>query len=515
MPPQVTTQTMVEEEKPAYLRATGTHTTTKVSCGVKQLKDNGRRYTLAEVGAHSTKDDCWIVIEGMVFDVTALLPNHPGGHLPIVSVAGRDVTQLFYSFHPKRVGDYHLHKYYKGQLQDTKEFPITKDKIESDFAELQHTLVANGLFEHSPAFFIKQCVRNTLILVMAWCCVLYGPSVAGPEWAYSVQVLLGGFLLGLYWQQSAFMGHDLGHSAVTYDSKWDYYIGLVLGNFCTGISVGWWKDNHYTHHVVTNSVTHDPDIQHPPIMAVSELLYDRRHKGGKPIVSHYYGPSVDMDFTQGAAKKLVGYQAYLFYPIMAVARFNLYVQSYMFILGSYIGGKFADRKPANRGAELVAMTGFVAWVSLMFSYISWEDGRLTFILLSHAVAGLLHVQIVLSHFSLAAYEGVMYGDPATGKVASKLESWPAIQLAGTLNVDCPTWMDWFHGGLQFQSEHHLFPKIPRHNLRAASKYIRAFAKDNDLPYISLSFWDANVRTFEHLRKHGCKISEVLDEAVSG
>ena len=57
-------------------------------------------------------------------------------------------------------------------------------------------------------------------------------------------------------------------------------------------------------------------------------------------------------------------------------------------------------------------------------------------------------------------------------------------MAGTLNVDCPTWMDWFHGGLQFQSEHHLFPKIPRHNLRAASKYIRAFAKDNDLPYIS-------------------------------
>ena len=38
----------------------------------------------------------------------------------------------------------------------------------------------------------------------------------------------------------------------------------------------------------------------------------------------------------------------------------------------------------------------------------------------------------MSHFSLAAYEGVMYGDPATGKVASKLESWPAIQCVHLL-----------------------------------------------------------------------------------
>ena len=39
------------------------------------------------------------------------------------------------------------------------------------------------------------------------------------------------------------------------------------------------------------------------------------------------------------------------------------------------------------------------------------------------------------------------------------------QLKGSLDVDCPPWMDWFHGGLQFQVEHHLWPKIPRHNLR--------------------------------------------------
>ena len=40
-----------------------------------------------------------------------------------------------------------------------------------------------------------------------------------------------------------------------------------------------------------------------------------------------------------------------------------------------------------------------------------------------------------------------------------------MQLNGTMDIDCPAWMDWFHGGLQFQTEHHLFPRWPRHKLR--------------------------------------------------
>ena len=38
-----------------------------------------------------------------------------------------------------------------------------------------------------------------------------------------------------------------------------------------------------------------------------------------------------------------------------------------------------------------------------------------------------------------------------------------------MDWSCPPWMDWFHGGLQFQIEHHIFPRAPRHRLRAISK----------------------------------------------
>ncbi|KAF3031816.1 hypothetical protein E8E12_001790 [Didymella heteroderae] len=41
------------------------------------------------------------------------------------------------------------------------------------------------------------------------------------------------------------------------------------------------------------------------------------------------------------------------------------------------------------------------------------------------------------------------------------------QLRTTINVECPEWLDWFYGALQFQAVHHLFPRLPRHNLRRA------------------------------------------------
>ena len=54
-----------------------------------------KTYTLEEVSAHNQESDCWIVIEGMVLDVTAYLPKHPGGGHHIFQYAGQDCTGDF------------------------------------------------------------------------------------------------------------------------------------------------------------------------------------------------------------------------------------------------------------------------------------------------------------------------------------------------------------------------------------------------------------------------------------
>lgn len=51
-------------------------------------------YTLAEIATHTTPDDCWMVIEGTVYDVSNFGSRHPGGDA-IYEGCGIDATTLF------------------------------------------------------------------------------------------------------------------------------------------------------------------------------------------------------------------------------------------------------------------------------------------------------------------------------------------------------------------------------------------------------------------------------------
>ncbi|KAF4649364.1 hypothetical protein FOL47_002151, partial [Perkinsus chesapeaki] len=59
--------------------------------------------TMDEVAKHTTEDDCWIVINGEVLDVTDFLPKHPGGKMAILTFAGKDASKEFNMIHPAGV----------------------------------------------------------------------------------------------------------------------------------------------------------------------------------------------------------------------------------------------------------------------------------------------------------------------------------------------------------------------------------------------------------------------------
>merc|ERR1719390_269966 len=60
-------------------------------------------FTLDEVAKHVTKEDCWVVVDGDVLNVTKFLPDHPGGELAILTFAGKDATAEFNMIHPPDV----------------------------------------------------------------------------------------------------------------------------------------------------------------------------------------------------------------------------------------------------------------------------------------------------------------------------------------------------------------------------------------------------------------------------
>ena len=65
--------------------------------------DSAGGFTVEEVKKHNTKDDCWVIIDGKVLDVTSFLPDHPGGEKAILLYAGRDATEEFNMLHDPKV----------------------------------------------------------------------------------------------------------------------------------------------------------------------------------------------------------------------------------------------------------------------------------------------------------------------------------------------------------------------------------------------------------------------------
>ncbi|EIE22578.1 fatty acid/sphingolipid desaturase [Coccomyxa subellipsoidea C-169] len=251
-------------------------------------------------------------------------------------------------------------------------------------------------------------------------------------------VVPGALLLSLFWQQLALVGHDVGHNQILRTRSLDSMIGIGITLFL-GASVQWWKYNHNTHHVTPNSSEHDPDIQHLPFFALSNQFF-------RNLRSTFY--QATMVFDNAVTKMMISVQHYTFLPMMLVARFGFYAMSTFHLLAK---GRPAIYKPF----EVAAFLGFFTWyLALCFCLPTWTE-RILFFVISHACFGIIN-----------------------------------LQMAATNNVSCPEWMDWFHGGLQYQIEHHLYPDLPRHHLRAASAYVRPMCAKLGIKYHSPTFFQA-------------------------
>jgi fatty acid desaturase len=58
------------------------------------------------------------------------------------------------------------------------------------------------------------------------------------------------------------------------------------------------------------------------------------------------------------------------------------------------------------------------------------------------------------------------------------------------------------GGLNYQIEHHLFPSMPRPNLRRAQVLIEAFCHQQGLPYCQTSLAGSYAQALRHLNAVG-------------
>ncbi|GAB4027871.1 MAG: hypothetical protein Fur0011_6870 [Candidatus Microgenomates bacterium] len=80
------------------------------------------KYSMAELSTHNNKEDCWLLLNGKIYDVTPYVESgfHPGKD-SILMGCGKDATEIFNN-RPNGSGSHSerarkmLSKYYKGEL---------------------------------------------------------------------------------------------------------------------------------------------------------------------------------------------------------------------------------------------------------------------------------------------------------------------------------------------------------------------------------------------------------------
>ena len=239
--------------------------------------------------------------------------------------------------------------------------------------------------------------------------------------------------------------------------------------------------------LLIHSAGSDPDIEHLPFFAnTPEFL--------KSIYSSYYGRTLPLDFL---ARAVIPFQHYLFYIILSLARFNLYRLSYAHLISTIISPKRRNSFPWHWWLEIGGLCIFYYWYTAVLGGIPDWSTRIAYVLITNIVPSPLHVQVshplhlFYSSLSPTLFQLVLSHYSRSTADLGPTESFVARQLRTTVDVVCPPSLAFLHGGLHLQVTHHLFPRLPRHNLMEASLMVKEFAKEWDLEYAEFGFVRGN------------------------
>lgn len=77
----------------------------------------GRLFTITDLKEHVTEKDCYLLLNGKVYDVTDFLDEHPGGYDIILNTTGKDATEDFEEIGHSNAARAMLDKYLIGDFK--------------------------------------------------------------------------------------------------------------------------------------------------------------------------------------------------------------------------------------------------------------------------------------------------------------------------------------------------------------------------------------------------------------
>jgi len=300
------------------------------------------------------------------------------------------------------------------------------------YAELKQQIVAAGLLERRLVSSLWTIGLTLLLLLLSLA------LLACVDWLWLR--LLDAVFLAVVFTQIGFIGHDVGHGQVLRSGWRRRLLSLLHGNLLLGVSTGWWVDKHNDHHSYPNQVDHDPDIR----IAILAFSPEQAQK------------------MRGVARIIGRYQAFALFPLLLLEGISLRIDSLWYLL----------RQPVKqRYLELLLLVVHVAWYAGVLISLLGVRHALLFLIVHQALFGL--------------YIGSVFAPNHKGMPVLAAESnldFLSRQVLTARNVRAHRLTDFWYGGLNYQIEHHLFPSMPRTNLKHAQRVVRAFCADHAISY---------------------------------
>jgi fatty acid desaturase len=327
----------------------------------------------------------------------------------------------------------------------------------SEFAVLSREIKAAGLLDRRYGNYLLRIGVTLAAFAAAWLAFVR----LGDSWSQLI-VAAG---LGLLFTQLAFLGHDGGHQQIWRSRAANDRFGVVVGNLLVGLSYGWWIDKHNRHHSHPNHEGYDPDIGEGVLAFTTEQVA-ARHKGVGRFIARN--------------------QAALFFPLLLLEGLNLHVASARFLAS----GPAARHRRLERwllGGHVVA---YVAALLIVLT----PAQALAFAAVHQAVFGLY-----MGCAFAPNHKGMPIAPPGC-----KID-FLRRQVLTSRNVRGGWFTDLLLGGLNYQVEHHLFPNMPRANLRPAQRIVQRYCTINQITYTQTSMLGSYGIVLRHLHRLGAPL----------
>ena len=328
----------------------------------------------------------------------------------------------------------------------------------NQYAQLKYLIKQNGLLDGQPAYYAAK-TAFTLGLLAVSLVLLF---VLGDSWFQ----LLNAVYLAFVFVQISLLAHDFGHRQFSFRAPWkNDWLTLVFGNLLLGLSRQWWIDKHNEHHGHPNQMDLDPDVDIPLLAFEEEQALEKR----------------------GFARFVVKYQAALILPLSLLQAISMLSSSIEFL---------AVKKAKSPLVEALTICAhFALYFGLLFSVLEPLQALL-FTAVHRGLFGTYMVSIFApNHKAMPLLER-----------DSKVD-FLRRQVLTSRNIVAHPITDFWYGGLNYQIEHHLFPRLPRNKLREAQPIIRDFCRDHSIAYHETSVLHSYKEILQHLHEVGAPLRE--------